>query len=101
MMAVVTIWTFYPVGPVKFLVIAAYVQTSIRTAVEGWHYSVDFILPAVLCWLIWRELAWVYPVTSVVQQRPYQSSDPVSKTALFVVVGAVGFCILNAFYLGA
>ena len=102
MMTVMTFWTFYPHGPMKYVFIAAYIQSSIRTAMEGWHYSVDFVLPAALCWYMYRDLAWVYPVGAAVPaRRAGAPADPVSRQALVIVLVAVGFVILNAFFLGA
>jgi hypothetical protein len=102
MMTVMSFWTFYPYGPIKYLITAAYVQSSVRTAVEGWHYSVDFILPAALCWYMYRDLAWVYPQEAVTpERRPGELADPVSKTALIVAILGIGFVIMNAFFLGA
>ena len=102
MIAVMTFWTFYPHGPVKWALSAAYVQSSIRTAVEGWHYSVDFILPAALCWYVYRDLAWVYPQNAVLPQRPADAPpDPASRLALGAVVLALAFVMINAFFVGA
>lgn len=100
-MTVVTIWTYYPYGILKYVVWMAYIQTSLRTAVEGWHYSVDFIIPAVLCWFIWKDLDWVCPQSQTVSMRFTSQRDPLSKTALLVIVAAVVFCIINAFFVGA
>lgn len=100
-MTVTTVWTYYPHGMVKYVVWMAYIQTSLRTAVEGWHYSVDFIIPAVMCWFVWKDLDWVCPKQQVLKIRPSTHRDPLSKTALVVVVAAVVFCIINAFFVGA
>lgn len=94
-----TLWTFYPVGIVRWCVAAAFVQSSLRTAMEGWHYSVDFILPAIICALVYRELDWVYSPRDVIPLRPANvAGDPTSKLALgfatvALLLGAVGaFC---------
>ena len=102
MMVVMTWWTFYPHGPAKWVFAAAYVQSSIRTSLEGWHYSVDFVLPAALCYYIHRDLAWVYPVSKVLPERPVGSvPDPMHRVAVGAAVTAIGFAVLNAFLLGA
>jgi hypothetical protein len=100
MMTVVAVTSFYPHGYIKYLVWLAYVQTSLRTAVEGWHYSVDFILPAVLCWYVWKDLAWVYPTSATIPLHRKDVQDPTSKVALLVVIGVVAFCVLVAFFVG-
>lgn len=101
MMAVMTCWTYYPYGVLKYIVWLAYVQTSVRTAVEGWHYSVDFIIPAVLCWFIWNDLDWVCPKDQILCVRASGRKDPTSKVALAVIGAAVVFTIINAFFVGA
>jgi hypothetical protein len=102
MITVMTFWTFYPYGPMKYVVMLAYLQSSVRTALEGWHYSVDFLLPAALCWYIYRDLDWVYPQSIVLPQRKADCPpDPVSRVALVIVMSAIAFLLINAFFVGA
>lgn len=101
MMAVASVTTFYPRGVVRYLLWAAYVQTSVRTAAEGWHYSVDFIIPLALFWYVWRDLAWVYPSSAMLPRTRLGSpAQPVSRAALAVLVAVVCFAVLMAFYIG-
>jgi hypothetical protein len=102
MMPVMTLWTYYPYGPVKYLFIAAYVQSSIRTSIEGWHYSVDFVLPAVLCYYMYKDLDWLYPAAIPLKERkPGFPPDPVNRVAVVTAVASIGFVLLNAFLVGA
>lgn len=97
-----TYWTFYPHSAAKWVFAAAFVQSSIRTSIEGWHYSVDFVLPAALCYYMYRDLAWVYPASKVLPERPAGSApDPVNRLAVGTAVAAIGFAMLNAFLVGA
>lgn len=101
-MAVMTYWTYYPYGPLKYLFVAAYLQSSIRIAVEGWHYSVDFVLPAALSYYLYRDLDWVYPVSVPLPERkPGSPPDPVNPLAVGAAVAGFGFVLLNAFFFGA
>lgn len=99
---VMTIWTFYPYGPLKYVAALAYAQSAMRTSIEGYHYSVDFILPAVLCVLVYRELAWVYPASAAMPPRKGGGpQDQVSRGTLAVVAAAVVFLAVNMFFVGA
>jgi hypothetical protein len=102
MMPVMTVWTFYPVGIVRWCVAAAYVQTSLRTAMEGWHYSVDFILPAILCIYVYRQLDWVYSAKDVIPLRAADvAADPTSKLALGFATVALAAATVGAFCFGS
>ena len=102
MMAVMTFWTYYPYGPIRYLVVAAFVQSSLRTAVEGWHYSVDFLLPAIVGWYVYRELKWVCPETEMLPvRRKDDPVDKVSKAALGAVLFSIALAMINSFFLGA
>ena len=97
-----TFFTFYPHGPVKYVIALAYVQSSIRTAVEGWHYSVDFVLPAVLCWYMYRDLDWVYSAKDVLPKRSKSDcADPLNKKALVAIGAGMAVVVINAFFVGA
>jgi hypothetical protein len=100
-MAVMCVWTYYPRSIAKYIVWLAYIQSAIRTAVEGWHYSVDFILPAALGWFVWHNIDWTCPARDMLPLRGAKSKDPVSTVAVVAVLAALAFSILNAFYLGA
>jgi hypothetical protein len=101
MMTVVTITTFYPYGYLKYVVWAAYIQTSLRTAIEGWHYSVDFLLPAVLCWFVWRDLAWVYPTTAVVETERRNVQEGTRRMIMVVLIIVIAVSVVAAFFVGS
>jgi hypothetical protein len=101
MMTVVTVTTFYPYGFLKYVVWAAYVQTSLRTAIEGWHYSVDFVLPAVLCWYVWRDLAWVYPTSASLSTDRRNVQEATRKIIMVVLIIVVSVSVVAAFFVGS
>lgn len=101
MMAIASVWTYYPHSVAKWLLALAYVQTALRTAVEGWHYSVDFILPPALCWYIWRDMDWICPVGQVIPVRSPGHKDPVNKIAVIGAFTGITFGIVAGFFIGA
>jgi hypothetical protein len=99
-MGIASVWTYYPHSVAKYVLALAYMQTALRTAVEGWHYSVDYILPPVLCWYIWRDLNWMCPLNQIVPLRSPGQKDPVNKIAVAGAFFGLAFGVVMGFFVG-
>lgn len=68
-------------------------QTSIRDVIDKQHYSVDMFLAVVVTWAVWDWLAWVYPPSQPLLQRP--QGQPGDKPNPYVLA-LVAFGLLTA-----
>ena len=99
-MAVASVWTYYPNGVSRYVLVLAYIQTALRTAVEGWHYSVDFILPPVVSWFMWKDFDWMCPLHTMIPVRKPGDVDPVNKLAVSGAFLGIAFGVVCGFFIG-